>query len=215
MNSKHTVDKYRHEANDLYQGCVRYGVARIPFPEDVEPDLIESQRPDSLPDEYSHLKSKPARDVYRSIAHEPEVVRTLRGFIGATWEHSGLSDRVRELLLLAVAREIDSKYEWHQHVRIAILEGLSPEEIRAVADGDFEGFTDEERAIMEFAQAAARFETTDAHVEALGEFIEDVEVSGTTALVGAYVGLGVIIDSLDVETEEPFVEWDLSGLTRD
>jgi len=190
-------------------------MARIPFPKDVDADLIESQRPDSLPEEYSHLKSKAARDIYRSIAHEPEVVRTLRAYIGATWEHSGLSDRIRELLLLAVAREIDSKYEWHQHVRIAILEGLTPEEIRAVSVNEFEEFTETERAVMEFAQAAARFETTDAHVAALGEFLKDAEVSGTTALIGAYVGLGVIIDSLDVETEEPFVGWDLSGLTQD
>ena len=189
-------------------------MARIPFPEDTDPELIESQRPDSLPEEYSHLKSKPARDVYRSIAHEPAVVRTLRAYIGATWEHSGLSDRVRELLLLAVASEIGSKYEWHQHVRIAILEGLTPEEIRSVSAGEFDGFTESEQAVMEFAQVAARFETTDAHVAALGEFFDDAEVSGTTALVGAYVGLGVIIDSLGVKTEEPFVGWDLAGLTR-
>lgn len=190
-------------------------MARIPFPDDVEGDLVESQRPDSLPEQYSHLKSKPARDVYRSIAHEPEVVRTLRAYIGATWDHSGLSDRVRELLLLAVAREIDSAYEWHQHVRIAILEGLTPEEIRAVSAGAFEEFTERERIIMEFAQAAATMRSTDADIDHLGEHYSDANVSAITALVGAYVCLGIIIDTLGVETEEPFVGWNLEGLERD
>lgn len=190
-------------------------MARIPFPEDVAADLIESQRPDSLPEEYSHLKSKAARDVYRSVAHEPEVVRTLRGYIGATWEHSGLSDRVRELLLLALAREIDSEYEWHQHVRIAILEGLTPDEILSVSAGDFEEFTDEERTVMEFAQAAATMSATDDDVDRLRGYYSDAAVSGITALVGAYVCLGIIIDTLGVEPEEPFVGWDLDGLTRD
>jgi len=149
-------------------------MVRIPFPEDVEADLIESQRPDSLPEEYSHLKSKAARDVYRSVAHEPEVVRTLRAYIGATWEHSGLSDRVRELLLLSLAREIDSEYEWHQHVRITILEGLTPEEILAVSAGDFAEFTEEEQAVMEFTQVAANMQSTDEDVERLRRAQEEL-----------------------------------------
>jgi 4-carboxymuconolactone decarboxylase len=189
-------------------------MARIPFPEDVEPDLVESQRPDSLPEKYSHLNQQAARNVYRSIAHEPEVVRSFRAHLSATWEHCGLSDRERELLILAVAREIDSEYEWHQHVRIALLEGLTPEEILAVSEGDFSGFTEKEQAIMEFSQAAAADETTDEHVERLSEFLSVEHVSGTTALVGAYVALNVTLAALDVETEEPFVGWQLEGLEK-
>jgi len=30
-------------------------MARIPYPEDVSPELVESQRPDSLPEKYCHL----------------------------------------------------------------------------------------------------------------------------------------------------------------
>lgn len=190
-------------------------MSRIPFPEDVDPELVESQRPDSLPEKYSHLKGKAARDVYRSIAHEPELVRTLRAYLGAAWEKSGLSDRERELLLLALAREIDSEYEWHQHVRIAILEGLTPEELRAVSAGEFQQFTDTERTVMEFAQKASRRLTTDDDVERLREQFPVEAVAGITALVGAYVCLAVIIDTLGVETEEPFVGWELEGLERD
>jgi len=189
-------------------------MARIPFPEDVEPDLVESQRPDSLPEKYSHINQQDARNVYRSIAHDPEVVETLRGYIGATWEHCGLSDRHRELLILSVAAGIGSEYEWHQHVRIAILEGLSLEEISAISDGDFGQFDGEEQAIMEFAQASAGGRTTDADVERLREHFDDSDVAGMTALVGAYVCLNVILATLDVETEEPFVGWDLEGLEK-
>lgn len=190
-------------------------MARIPYPEDVEADLVESQRPDSLPEKYSHINQQAARNVYRSIAHEPELVRTLRAFIGACWDHAGLSDRERELVLLAIAREIDSAYEWHQHVRIALLEGLTPAEIRRVAAGEFDDFEETERLVMAFAQAAAGGEATDADVDALRDRYEVQEVAGITALVSAYVCLDVILTTLDVETEEPFVGWDLAGLERD
>lgn len=190
-------------------------MSRIPYPEDVESDLVESQRPDSLPEEYSHINQQAARNVYRSVAHEPEIVRTLRAYIGATWEHSGLTDRERELLLLALAREIDSEYEWHQHVRVAILEGLTPEEIRAVSAGRLERFQETERRLMEFARKSAVGEATDADVDRLREHFDVPNVAGITALVGAYVCLNVIIDTLDVETEEPFVGWDLEGLVRE
>lgn len=190
-------------------------MARIPYPEDVEADLVESQRPDSLPEKYSHLNQQAARNVYRSVAHEPEVVTSLRGFIGATWEHCGLTDRQRELLILAVATEVDSAYEWHQHVRIALLEGLTPDEILAVGAHDLDPFTDTERAILEFTRAAAGARATDEDVDALLEHFDPGRVSAITALVGAYVALAVIIRTLDVETEEPFVGWDLAGLDRD
>jgi alkylhydroperoxidase family enzyme len=190
-------------------------MARIPFPEDVDPDLVESQRPDSLPEKYSHIGQQDARNVYRSIAHDPEVVETLRAHIGATWEHCGLSDRDRELVLLSVAREIDSAYEWHQHVRIAILEGISPEEIRALSARDYESFDDTETLLMEFAAAAASNGVTDEDVESLREAFPDDDVAGIVALVGVYVDLNVILSAFDVETEEPFVGWELENLERD
>jgi len=190
-------------------------MARIPYLENVEGDLVESQRPDSLPEEYSHINQQAARNVYRSIAHEPDIVRTLRAYIGAMWDHSGLSDRERELLLLALANEIESEYEWHQHVRIAILEGLTPEDIKAVSASEFKEFSDTERAVMEFAQVASQRQATDADVDRLHNQLEVEEVASITALVGAYVCLAVIIDTLGVETEEPFVGWDLAGLKQD
>lgn len=190
-------------------------MARLPYPDDAAPELVESQRPDSLPEQYGHIDQQPARNVYRSVAHEPELVETLRAYLGATWEHSGLDDRPRELLLLAVAHEIDSAYEWHQHVRVALLEGLTPEEIRAVSAGDLERFDDAERTLVAFAQAAAGERVTDDDVDRLRDRFTVSEVAGITSLVGAYVGLNVILNVLNIETEEPFVGWDLENLDHD
>jgi alkylhydroperoxidase family enzyme len=190
-------------------------MARIPYAEDTPANLVESQRPDSLPEEYGHIDRQAARNVYRSVAHEPEVVRTLRAYIGATWNGSGLSDRERELLILAVARALDSSYEWHQHVRIGLLEGLTPEEMRAVAKSKFDRFETHERDLMTYAVVAADREVTEDDLDRLREHYDVADVAGITALVGAYVCLAVVLSAFDVETEEPFVGWDLAGLDRD
>lgn len=190
-------------------------MARLPYPDDAAPEFVESQRPDSLPEQYGHIDQQPARNVYRSVAHEPELVEMLRAYLGATWEHSGLDARPRELLLLAVAHEINSAYEWHQHVRVAILEGLTPEEIRAISAGDLKQFDGAERALVEFGQAAAGEKVIDNDIDRLRDRFTVPEVAGITSLAGAYVGLNVVLSALDVETEEPFVGWDLEKLDHD
>jgi len=62
-----------------------------------------------VPDEYeelleSSLQEKPLH-VYRSLGNNPEVLAGLRSFLGSLWTDSGLSDRDRELVILAAARE--------------------------------------------------------------------------------------------------------------
>jgi 4-carboxymuconolactone decarboxylase len=46
--------------------------------------------------------------------------------------HAGLSGRVRELAILATAREMDSHFEWVAHEDVALKEGVSSEEIDVI-----------------------------------------------------------------------------------
>lgn len=190
-------------------------MTRIPYPSDAPADLVESQRPDELPEEYQHLNQQAARNIYRVLAHEPELIRGLREYIGTTWEHSNLNDRQRELVLLGAARGMDAAYEWHQHVRIALLEGMTPEEILAISENDLSDFDETEATLVRYARAAARKEVTDDVLDALRDQFDLATVTGITALVGAYVALDTHLAAFDVETEEPFVGWDLDGLERD
>lgn len=187
-------------------------MARIPYPEEVPADLIESQRTDSLPEENQHLSQSPARNVYRSLAHDTDHIRGVRDFIGVTWEHSNLTDRQRELVILSTARAINAEYEWHQHVRIAILEGVDPEEIRAISEGDLEQFEEDESSLISYARATSRRETTDDDIEELCDIFDIETVVGITSLIGSYVYLETVLSAFDIETEEPFVGWDLDEL---
>jgi 4-carboxymuconolactone decarboxylase len=46
--------------------------------------------------------------------------------------HAGLSARVREIAILATAREMDSHFEWVAHDGEALKEGVSPEIVDAI-----------------------------------------------------------------------------------
>ena len=68
-----------------------------------------------VPDEYedlleSSLQGKPLH-VYQSIGNNPAVLAGFRSFLGSLWTDSGLTDRERELVILAVARETGNRYE--------------------------------------------------------------------------------------------------------
>ncbi|MES3516222.1 MAG: carboxymuconolactone decarboxylase family protein, partial [Natronomonas sp.] len=100
-------------------------MARIPY---VEAEDVPEEYEDLLE---SSLQGKPLH-VYQSIGNNPEVLAGLRGYFSSLWSDSGLSERRRELVVLAVARATDNRYEWHQHVNIARGIGIEDETIAAI-----------------------------------------------------------------------------------
>ena len=84
----------------------------------------------------SSLQPGKRANVYSAIGNNPAVLAGFREFLGSLWEHSGLSDRQREIAILTAASEIGSEYEWHQHVNIATDAGLTREEIAAIGRDD-------------------------------------------------------------------------------
>lgn len=169
---------------------------------------------DDLPEEHRHLLESTLQDgkplnIYRAFGNNPPVLAGLRGFLGALWEETGLTPYRRELVILTVAGEMDSQYEWHQHVRIAREAGVSDGEIRAISRGRFDGFDPGERALVSYARAVVRGAVDDERHDALCEHVDDATAVGTATLAGAYLMVARLLDAFAVETEEPFLGWDL------
>ncbi len=129
------------------------------------------------------------------------------------WRASGLTPRARELVILRSAFRRESKYEWHQHVRIATGEGLSRAEIDAVRNWQTStAFSDDERRVLAYVDALAEnARPSDEAFAAFSEGRSPADIVGVTFLVTLYFQLAHVMAALDLETEEPFVGWDLSG----
>ena len=49
--------------------------------------------------------------------------------------HSSLSDRLKEMAILMIARDWTAQYEWYAHKRLALQAGLQPDLVDAIAAG--------------------------------------------------------------------------------
>jgi hypothetical protein len=112
---------------------------------------------------------------------------------------------------LAVARETESAYEWHQHVAIGRDVGLSDSEILAVADGDLDVFDRGDRTLIQYALAVVDGTVDEACHDDLAAAHGPETVVGIGALASGYLGITRLLAALDIEPETPFVGWQLDG----
>lgn len=149
-------------------------------------------------------------NVYSAIGNNGPVLAGFREFLGSLWEHSGLTDRQREIVILTAASEIGSEYEWHQHVNVATDAGLSREEIAAIGRDDRTAFEIGEQALIAYTRAVARGRLTDPLHEAVLEELGTEATVGAATTAAGYVALGRVIDALgvDIEAGDEFEGWD-------
>ena len=178
-------------------------MARVPYAEAAD-----------VPDEYedlleSSLQGKPLH-VYRSVGNNPEVLAGLRSFLGSLWTDSGLTERERELVILAVASEVGNRYEWHQHVNIARGVGIGDDEIAALGAGETGPLGEEETTLVEYALAVVRGEVDAVAHDEIAALYDDGTVVGIAAAARGYDALGGMIDAFDLEleSETEFHGWD-------
>lgn len=178
-------------------------MARIPLP------TRESLDGETLQRRWDRLAERgPVLNVSRLFLTNPDI--ELNAF--RIWQASGLTPRARELVILRCAYTQQSTYEWHQHVRIATGVGVTLAEIDAVrAWRDATVFSEEERVLLAYVdELAANPRPSDAAFDAVAQGRSPGEVFGVTMLITLYFQLARVMAALDLETEEPFVGWELA-----
>jgi 4-carboxymuconolactone decarboxylase len=96
------------------------------------------------------LESRPDANVYKTLAHHPELFSRWSGFGRFLMNGSNLPARHREMLMLRMGWLCQSEYEWAQHARIATADaGMTDQEIRRIAEGpQAADWTDFERSLL-------------------------------------------------------------------
>lgn len=169
-----------------------------------------------LSDEYQSLLDPAERgefgrviNLFRVLANNPRLLRSYLLWSGTIWDGCGLDERQRELVILQVALEQRSEYEWNQHVSIAQEVGITPAELAALLDGTLEEFEPAEAALLEFTRASvAGNGSVMEHRAALREYFEDGAVVGIVVLVSHYIATAYIVEALDIDLDEEFVGWE-------
>lgn len=183
-------------------------MARVPLP------TRASITDPALQERWQRLEERgPVLNIFRLFMVNPAIELNAR----AIWQASGLAPRAREIVILRAAFVRESRYEWHQHVRIARSEGVSLAEIAAVRHWrEADCFSEDERALLAYVDALAGGRPDDEVYVALARNRTPAEIVGVTMLISTYFSLALLMQAMDLETEEPFVGWDagLSGTAQ-
>ena len=129
-------------------------MARIPI---VKPsDFSEQQQP--IIERFLGARGKfPHEGPYSTMLHIPEValhVDTLRRFLR---DEASLPQKVQELVMITVAREMDCAYIWHAHAVAARAIGVRGEIIDNLRDKRaLSGLTPDEQAAVDFTRELLR-----------------------------------------------------------
>lgn len=134
------------------------------------------------------------------MLHEPALGAPLQELGSAVRYATGLSDRTREVAVLAVAAATDSAFERWAHERVGRAAGLHDTELAALADGCFTSDDTTEQAAYDFCRHL--LEDT-SHVDddayaRLRDTLGATTITELVVLVGYYRTLAQLLDVFDV-----------------
>lgn len=169
---------------------------------------------DELPDDYQDLFDVDEDDpddvnvkAHQVWANNPPLY--------AAWDEWawGLYDAVddprrRELVILAVARELECRFVWHQHVPLAAHAGLTWDEIRSISVGDLAPFPPAEAILVEYATTVITGSVDDELHERLAAQYDASTIVSMLFLATEYAQIAAIIDALAISLDEEFVGWE-------
>jgi alkylhydroperoxidase family enzyme len=194
-------------------------MAHLPYldPEDLpeeyrdllDPSLASREGYVPANDSGEHVRDDDERRprVYQALANNPALLESFRLYGSDLRTEAGLSQYHRELVILTVAHQSRSRYEWHQHVRIATAGDVTGVEVRAIADATTEPFDEPAAALVAYARAFCAREGSDETHDRLAAHFDESTVVGVSQLAGFYLGLAHVLDALGVEPRGEFVGW--------
>lgn len=192
-------------------------MARLPY---VDPEALPEKYEildecrEALPDGVDADYWNTAKTV-RVFAHNPELAKMHVHANVSVWIHSGLTPRQVEVVILAVARELNSEFEWHAHSIIAIERaGVDAETVLAIAHRELDEVDEETVALVEYVFEFIRNggATSDGVHDRLTEYVDDETLIGVAMLAGFYVHLDHVASALGVDHDEEFVGWELENI---
>ena len=142
-------------------------------------------------------------NVFRGLGHAPEGRRRLAAVGEYARFQTRLSDRLRELLILATARANSCQYEWTQHVGLALRSGVTQAEVDALNAGEVPaGLAPVEAAAVRYVQELGRDRrVSDGTFAALREHLDEREITDLTLVTAYYTALGMALNAFEVDLQ--------------
>jgi 4-carboxymuconolactone decarboxylase len=170
-----------------------------PLPADQWDDAVQQALAVMLPEERRNPEF--ASNILSTFVRHPDLTKAFLRFNVHLLYRSTLPPRLRELVILRVAHRTDSKYEWAQHVKIGLREGLTEDEIAGVQRGDAADEFDT-TVLAGVDELLDKFELSDATWSALSERLDERQRMDFVFTVGCYITVAMALNTFGVELEQ-------------
>jgi alkylhydroperoxidase family enzyme len=142
-------------------------------------------------------------NIFTTLGRHPRLFRAWLRYSARLMPFGTLPRRDTELVILRVAWQCRSAYEWRQHVPIALRVGLTPDEIGRLADSAAaNGFTARQRTLLAASdELLAERTLSDTTWSTLSATLDHREAIEVCLLIGNYQGLASAIGGLGIQPE--------------
>ena len=142
-------------------------------------------------------------NLYRSLAHAPELLSAWIDWAWALRERCGTPRSLREIMILRTAVVMRSEYEWQQHVAMAQRAGVSEDKVGGVAAWQTSDCYDPaERAALMLTDAMLTGNVTDGVHAELAKHFTDSERVELVLTAGFYAMVPRVLDACRVPVED-------------
>ena len=145
-------------------------------------------------------------NLFKMMAHAETTFRPLVRLGSAILARQKLSAKIRELAILRVAALSASRYEWVQHVSLAMLMGATRSQVDAIEKGDLAAscFDETERLVLDFTTEVVRnVRCSDEVFARIRKHLSPQEIVELVLAIGYYMMIARLCETTDVEVEPP------------
>ncbi|MGB8682037.1 MAG: carboxymuconolactone decarboxylase family protein [Candidatus Binatus sp.] len=162
----------------------------------------------SLPEEVrTAIAQAPVQlNIFKMMANAETCFIPLTRLGGTILSRQKLDARLRELVILMVAKVEGGEYEWIQHVPIAISVGATQAQVDAIQRSAIDApcFSEVERASLRFTEEVVnRVKAEEATVKELMKFLSPREVVETILTIGFYMMAARITETTRTDLDPP------------
>lgn len=143
-------------------------------------------------------------NVYRLLLNNPALAETWFQHLNAVRWKTGLSGRLREILIIRIGWMLEIAYIMRQHIpKLALADGLDEADCAALQEETPSArFSEAERAAMAYCEAMTReVHVSDDVFAELARFYAPAEILDITVLVGTYNMHARVLAALDLDLE--------------
>lgn len=145
--------------------------------------------------------SRPESGPYALLLHMPEIARRLESLRLCIRGEPSLSQKLQELVMLTVARELDCTYIWYAHAADARKAGVRDDVVDSIREKRaVTGLDADEQAAMDFAcELLQKRKVSQATFDRASARLGQRGTLTLTNLIGCYATLAYVMNAYELE----------------